>query len=462
MDVLEKQIQDLKVGDKVHRQDGYSEVCSSLETPGEPKVFMFSTPHGAPADKCVEELGPHLKAGDIIIDCGNEHWTNTERRQRTLKPRGIHYVGCGVSGGYQSARNGPSMSPGGDKEALQKVMPFLRSIAAKDGKGRPCTEPVGPGGSGHYVKMVHNGIEQGMMSAIAEVWLLLTDGLGLSYEEVGDIFRKWNEEGPLRGCFLVAIGADMERKKDDKGRHVVATVRDKVVQDVEESEGTGVWTSEEAVALHIPAASIVAGHLFRCASADLARRVQDKKASAGGVKQQPLSVESRDQFVEALHRTTYFSFLACFTQGMDVIRAKDRSDGWGLDYVKILQLWRGGCIIQADHIVDLLEGVYRRPDHDAEDLLSNDEVGHELASQYQAAKDVVLKALAADAFVPATSQTLEWYKYTTSTHLPTQFMEAQLDYFGQHMYDTKDDPVGEPKSGKHHFEWKPAKGITGN
>lgn len=460
MKVLAKQAQDIGLEKMVVPEPSYEAVCKAIQPDdGAPKVFVFSTPHGAPADKCVEGLKPYLNKGDIIVDCGNEHWTNTERRQKDLEPQGVHYIGCGVSGGYQAARAGPSMSPGGNAEALQKMMPWMRKVAAKDSKGEPCVRPVGPGGSGHYVKMVHNGIEQGMMSVLAEVWLMLAKGLGLSYEEVSAIFESWNKEGPLRNCFLVAIGVDIENATQ-KGEHILANVRDKVVQDVDEEEGTGTWTCDQAVNLHVPASSILAAHLFRCASADLARRQRNKKATGGGTEAGTLAVESKQAFVELLHRTTYFCFLACFAQGMDIIRAKDRAEGWGLDYRNILQLWRGGCIIKAEHITDLLETMYARPDHDADDVLGNAEVGRELAAHYPAVKKVVLAAVMADGFVPSISQSLEYYKYETSANLPTQFMEAQLDYFGQHMFDRKDDPVGGPTKGKHHYEWNPAKGSS--
>lgn len=164
MATLDKQEHDLHLHDKVTRCSSYDEVCDKIKEEGKPRVFVLSTPHGEPADKCIEAVKDKLEKGDMFVDCGNEHWTNTERRQKLLDPMGVHYIGCGVSGGYQSARAGPSMSPGGSKEALDKVMPFLRTIAAKDKNGKPCTVEVGPGGSGHYVKMVHNGIEQGMMS----------------------------------------------------------------------------------------------------------------------------------------------------------------------------------------------------------------------------------------------------------------------------------------------------------
>jgi 6-phosphogluconate dehydrogenase len=359
MDTVESRAQDISLGGRILRRNSYEDVCKSL---GKPKVFVFSTPHGKPADACVDAISPFLVEGDIIIDCGNEHWHNTARRQRHLDPLGIHYVGCGVSGGYQSARHGPSMSPGGTPAALEKVIPFLESIAAKDDRGRACTVPVGPGPSGHYVKMVHNGIEQGMMSVIAEVWIMLKSTLGLGDSKIADIFHGWNSDGLLRGCFLVAIGVDIERARDRQGRSVLDQVQDKVVQDVDEEEGTGIWTAGEAVRLHSPAATVMSAHLFRCASANLGRRQRNKKSARGGVQPRSPSVASKEHFIELLHRATYFCFLACFTQGLDIIHEQDRQCGWKLDFAQLLQLWRGGCIIQADHIVDLLQRMYKRAD----------------------------------------------------------------------------------------------------
>lgn len=338
-------------------------------------------------------------------------------------------------------------------------MPFLRQIAAKDNKGRSCTNEIGPGGSGHYVKMVHNGIEQGMLSILCEVWGIMNWGLGMTYAEIADVFEGWNKDGPLRDCFLVDIGANICRTKNDKGEYVLAHVRDKVVQDVDESEGTGYWTCEEAVSLHVPAASIVAAHLFRCASADAARRIDIQKSSNGGFKPSKLRVDDKQSFVKDLEMATYISFLMCFSQGLLIIKKRDNKNGWKIDYARLLQIWRGGCIIQADHIVDLLERMYHRNDHDDDDILSNHEIGDELHQHYPALKNVVLKAMEADQVVPALSQSLEFWKYSSSTELPTQFMEAELDYFGAHNFDLKEAPPGKPQTGQHHFEWQPARGI---
>ncbi|KAH8817276.1 6-phosphogluconate dehydrogenase [Xylogone sp. PMI_703] len=457
---LQKNATNIGVQDKITPQSSYEEICSNLKEPGQPKVFLFSLPHGTVGDKTVEGLRPYLNKGDIIIDCANEHFSNTERRQNELEPEGIHYIGCGVSGGYQSARSGPSFSPGGNLETIDRLMPFFSQLAAKDKKGRPCVNPVGPGSSGHYTKMVHNGIEQGMMSIISEAWFILVRGLGLSYDEASDIFKSWNDSAPLKDCFLIAIGINVMRAKDESGKKVLGYVRDKVVQDVDESEGTGTWTCLEAVTSHTPAATILSAHLFRCASADATARIASKHASKSIVQPQQMKVDSKEDFINALQMTVYFSLLISFIQGLTILRRKDKAMDWKLDYRKILQLWPAGSIIEADYITDLLDQVYSRQDHDADNLLSNAEIASELSQHYSCVKDVVLKAIEADMFVPAISQSLEYYKYSNADELPTQFMEAELDYFGEHMFDRKDESPGLPKTGSHHFEWKPAKGAS--
>lgn len=183
-----------KVEDKIIYRKDYESLCNNL---GSPKVFVFSIPHGNIADKTIDGLRPFLKKGDIIMDASNENYLNTQRRQQRLDPDGIHFIGMGVSGGYQSARHGPSISPSGSEDALNQVMPFLKKVAAKDKHGRPCVSKVGPGGSGHYVKTVHNGIEHGMLSTLCEVWGIMTQCLEMTYDEIGDLFEAWNKDGPL-------------------------------------------------------------------------------------------------------------------------------------------------------------------------------------------------------------------------------------------------------------------------
>ena len=477
---LHDHAREAKVQDRIFQRNDYKALCESLDSP---KVFVFSVPHGAVGDKTVEGLRPYLKKGDIMMDASNELWKDTERRQKLLEPDGVHYIGMGVSGGYQSARHGPSISPGGSKEALDLVMPFLKKVAARDKQGRPCTAEVGPGGSGHYVKMVHNGIEHGMMSTICEIWGIMTECLSMSYEEIADVFERWTKDGnsPLVSInvmvtiglsttetwqkvnFLVSIGVDICRTKDpNDGSYVLAKVKDKVVQDVDGTEGTGTWTCQESVRLHVPTPTITTAHMFRLASADQARRLAIKKSMQGGIKPGKIQINDKKTFIQDLRDATYASFLISFVQGLHIITKASRENHWNIDFTRIIQLWRGGCIIQSDHISDLLEKVYARGDHDDDDLLSNREIGSELEKLYPVLKTVVLRGTEADAVIPSLSASLEYLKYSGSTDLPTQFMEAEMDYFGGHMFDLKDAEPGKPVTGEHHFEWKPARGIFDN
>jgi 6-phosphogluconate dehydrogenase len=448
-----------KVEDKIKYRKDYKDLCDNM---GSPKVFVFSVPFGSIADKTIDGVRPYLQKGDILLDASNEHWKNTERRQKRLDPDGIHYIGMGVSGGYQSARHGPSISPGGSEEALNLVMPFLEKIAAKDKHGRPCVTKVGPGGSGHYVKMVHNGIEQGLLSTLCEVWGIMSQSMGMEHDEIASIFDSWNKEGPLQSNFLISIGADICGTRDPKDRsYVLDRVKDKVVQDVDETEGTGVWSCEEAVRLHVPCPTIISAHLFRLCSADDARREKVKKGMKGGIpwSEMRLSGKERTKFIKDLQSATYASFLVAFIQGLHIIEKMDAEQKWNIDFAGLLQLWRGGCIIQSDYIVGLLEKVYRQADHGDNDLLDHIEIGGQLKENYPALKRIALKAMEVDAVVPSMSASLEYLKHTGSTDLPTQFMEAQMDYFGAHMFDMKSAEPGKPITGEHHFEWKPAKGI---
>jgi 6-phosphogluconate dehydrogenase len=261
----------------------------------------------------------------------------------------------------------------------------------------------------------------------------------------------------------VSIGIDINRIKDDKGEYVLDQVRDKVVQDYDESEGTGIWTCGETTRLHVPAPTIDMAHLFRNASADLTRRIAINKSLGGALNPSTIKLEvphekSKPAFIEDLKHALYVAFLCAFTQGLHVIKKMDTQENWNLDYRNIIQIWRGGCIIQSDYISDLLDKVYQRPDH-SDDLLADKEIGDELGQSIPSLKNVVLKAIEADAYIPSLSATLEYYKYSGSVALPTQFMEAELDYFGNHSFDLTSEDPGKPVKGKHSYNWKPARGI---
>ena len=410
--------------DRITHHNDHKSLCDALRAAGNPKVFMFSIPHGGAADDNIKDLESYLEVGDLIMDASNEHWEATERRQKHLEPKGIHYIGMGVSGGYQSARHGPSISPGGSKAALNAAFPFLQKIAAKDRNGQPCVAKLGPGGCGHYIKMVHNGIEHGMMTAFCEAWGILNTGLNVSYQEIGELLEGWNQAGPLRDNFLVGIGAQIcrTREQGDKSPFVLSNIRDKVVQDADSSEGTGTWTVEQGIDLHVPHPTIAVSHIFRVASADARKREAVTKTLSGGLLPGKINgVIDKQKFInEDVCQAIYASFLLSFIQGLHILAKANELHGWQLNFLDIFQIWRRGCIIQSDYIVDLLERVYRT-EHDDHNLLASRIIADELQRAYPCLKTIVLRALEADLHVPALSASLEYFKYSASANLPTSF-----------------------------------------
>jgi 6-phosphogluconate dehydrogenase len=454
--------------------DGFyniDEFTKSLEGKTERKLFLFSITHGHPADSVLGMIKHDLKAGDIILDGGNENYRRTERRQRECAEIGVHWIGMGVSGGYQSARHGPSLSPGGDAKALELVMPLLELYSAKDRKtGKPCVTRIGPAGSGHYVKMVHNGIEGGMLSTLAEAWSILHNGLGLNYDEIGDLFSKWNSDGELKNNYLLQIGADMlHRKKTPQGDYhgegaskddgyVLDDVLDKVVQDDDNTEGTPYWSIMESAERHVSAPTLATAHYLRVASGNREERVRVAKKLHIPSPKPIETIKDRGAFIENLRRAVYCSFLASFCQGLELISRASEDEKWDIDLGRCLQIWRAGCIIQSEAIADLLQ-----PALTSNKRLSNmkfvDEVARELHKNFDALKEIVIEGILSDQYMPALSATLEYLKYEGGTMLPTKFMEAQMDYFGAHAYNKPGVPGEDPgavRKGPHHYEWKPA------
>ncbi|SLM35280.1 6-phosphogluconate dehydrogenase [Lasallia pustulata] len=456
MDGLLKTAEEQGLGSKLSKHSSYDDLCKSLDSP---KVFVFSLPHGSVGDSVLDGLHPYLEPGDIIIDASNENWENTQRRQGKSMQQGVYYIGMGVSGGYQAARRGPSMCPGGTDDALKRVMPLLEKVAAKDEIGTPCVGKAGEGGAGHYVKMVHNGIEHGMMSAISEAWQIMTICLGMSYDEVGKEFERWNADGELKGTFLVSIGIQICQQRDDHHKHVLAGIKDKVVQDIDGSEGTGIWTNEEAIRLHIPAPTLTTAHFIRIASADRAQREHVQQTFEGHFPVSKInhSESERSAFLEDLRLAVYAACLASYVQGINIIDAADAENKWKIDLSTILQIWRAGCIIQADAIAGILTPIWTVHGRDRNrNLLYEHKIAEELKKGFGPLKKVVFKGVEANAVIPSLSATLEYLKYSGNTILPTSFYEAELDYFGKHMFDLTSDAAGKPVTGKHHFEWKKA------
>lgn len=458
--------------------DGFYEVDRFMKSLDQcpQRLFLFSITHGSPTDSVIAQLHSQLRGGDIILDGGNEHYRNTERHQRNLKGKGIRWIGIGVSGGYQAARHGPSLSPGGDEAAVKRVLPLLEKYAARDSKSnRPCVEYIGPHGSGHYVKMVHNGIENGMLSTLCESWSLLNQCLGLTYDEIGNLFDGWNVTGEFKSTYLVQIGSEVchrqkEVRIDRDGNggttqdHVLSEVLDKVVQDDDDTEGTLYWSVMEAAQRHIAAPTIAAGQFLRVASGNRAQRLKVAKCleRVPGPKQVTLSEDDRNRFIEDLRLAVYASFLCSYCQGLELIARASADEDWNVNLATCVRIWRAGCIIRSDHIADLLEPALANAASRNIKIFNIkliDEVSTDLADNYQHLKEVVQRANTWDAYVPSLSASLEYLKFVASKNLPTQFMEAEMDLFGAHGYDRpqaeREDP-GKPQKGAHHFEWSPA------
>lgn len=447
---------------RVHACKDYEEMCQAL---GTSKVFVFSLPHGGPGDMVVQRLRPFLRSGDIVVDGSNENWNVTQRRQGLLQSRGVAYIGMGVSGGWAGARNGPSLMPGGERWALNRLLPLLSKVAAKDDQGRPCVAKIGSGGSGHYVKMIHNGIEHGMMSALCEAWEIMDQGLGMNGEETGEVFDSWNASGELvsypnpmwrrpfgshtrqRQNFLVAIsGPICRRKNGEPGHYLLHDIRDTVVQDANDSEGTGVWANLEAMQAHVPVPSLSAAHYLRLASAEVKQRIEIEK-SLGAMSLGTIEIEpsQRGAFLEHLRKAVYVSILACFVQGMATLARADVREAWNLDLKGVARIWRAGCIIKSDYITDLLERHYEK--HPAIHPLCGEEISSDIKKCISSLQMIVLKGIEMGARVPCLGATLEYLKYIGSTNLPTSFTEAQLDSFGAHGFDLKSEPVTELTKG---------------
>ncbi|KKY15808.1 putative 6-phosphogluconate dehydrogenase [Phaeomoniella chlamydospora] len=434
------------LGNKVKTFKEYEEFCESLPRP---RIFVLSVPHGSVGDSIVDSLLPYVEKGDIVLDFSNEHYASTHRRQALLLPRGVKFVGSGVSGGYQSARAGPSISPGGDEDALDTLMPLLQKIAAKDKKGNPCVTKIGPGGSGHYVKMIHNGIEQGMMAALCEAWSVMHNALGMSYQDIAKTWEEWDAQGELSDNFLISIGIDICRTKDpEKKQFVLDEIKDKVVQDVDETEGTGAWTCEEGMRLHEPIPTIAAAHQSRLGSAYSSRR--EKVVSAlGEPLANPTKVQGDDSFLEDVRLAVYAAFLSAFTQGLTLCAKASNEQGWGINFADVIDIWRAGCIIRSGAIADLIQKAYQDGGKDIMNYpVESPSILGEFKKCYVSLKKTVGKAVEADATIPSISATLEYLKnITTNEDLPTVFMEAELDYFGYHMFDLKWGDSGKPVTG---------------
>ncbi|OZI11997.1 phosphogluconate dehydrogenase (NADP(+)-dependent, decarboxylating) [Bacillaceae bacterium SAS-127] len=409
------------------------EFIQSLETP---RKILLMVKAGAATDATIEQLKPFLAPGDILIDGGNTFFKDTQRRNKELSSSGIHFIGTGVSGGEEGALTGPSIMPGGQKEAYELVAPIFKDISAKV-DGEACCTYIGPDGAGHYVKMVHNGIEYGDMQLISEAYFLLKHVVGLTATELHEVFSEWNK-GEL-DSYLIEITADIFTKVDEEtGKPLVDVILDKAGQ-----KGTGKWTSQSALDLGVPLPLITESVFARFISALKEERVHASKLLKG-----PESKEfagNREEFIEAVRKALYMSKICSYAQGFAQMKAASEEHGWDLRYGDIAMIFRGGCIIRAQFLQKIKEAYDREPG--LMNLLL-DPYFKDIVENYQEAlRDVLATAVKAGIPVPTLSAALSYYDSYRTASLPANLIQAQRDYFGAHTYERVD------KEGIFHTEW---------
>ena len=417
------------------------EFVAALERP---RRIIIMVKAGQPVDDTIAKLRPLLEPGDLIVDGGNEHFSVTERRAAALEATGIRYLGMGVSGGEEGARNGPSLMPGGPRDAYERLEPILKKIAAQvDGAewnsdGGPCVTYIGPGGAGHYVKMVHNGIEYGDMQLIAEAYDLLRRVGGLSNAELAEVFSSWNQT-ELKS-FLIEISARIFRTADPEGE---GELLDKVV-DSSGMKGTGKWTVQDAIELGVPVPVIASSVDARVISSSKASRVRMSKILKGP-SPQPLAAGERQRLIDDVRKALYCAKACSYAQGMRLLTVASQTRKWDLPFGQIAAIWRGGCIIRAQFLGRIKAAFDRDPNLD--NLLLDPEFVSELEARQDAWRSVVGRAAAAGVPVLAMAGALSYYDMIRAERLPANLIQAQRDLFGAHTYERTD------KSGTFHTEW---------
>ena len=413
-----------------------------------PRRIMLMVKAGRAVDLTIERLIPLLDEGDIIIDGGNSHFEDSTRRTRQLRNCSILFVGTGVSGGEEGARHGPSIMPGGDPAAWPRVREILQAIAAKVADGTPCCDWVGPGGAGHYTKMVHNGIEYGDMQVIAEAYHLMRVGLGMSYCEMASVFRRWGDG--LLDSYLIDITADILDHTGERGEPTLELILDAAGQ-----KGTGKWTVISSLHLGYPMTLVAEAVYARVVSALHNQRIEAAAVLGSRVGQLgSLRQGEGDGFVEAIHDALYASKIVSYAQGFMLLGAASKEHGWDLDYGRIAQLWREGCIIRAAFLDDITVAFARRPDLPS--LLLDEFFVEALRKAEAGWRRVVAAAVGSGIPVPAYSSALAFYDAYRSSRLPANLVQAQRDYFGAHTYERIDRPRGE----FFHTDWTGTGGAT--
>jgi 6-phosphogluconate dehydrogenase len=415
---------------------GVDSPAALMETLEKPRRILMMVPAGKPVDSAISNLKEHMEPGDILIDGGNSFFEDTERRNRDLEAEGYNFIGVGVSGGEEGALWGPSMMPGGQREAWDAIDPIFKAVAAKADDGQPCVEYLGPRGAGHYVKMVHNGIEYGDMQLIAEIYDILHRGVGLSNSELADLFDEWNQS-ELQS-YLIEITADIFRYTDpDTGKALVDVILDEAAQ-----KGTGKWTSQNALDVGAPIPTITAAVESRVISSLKSQRVNASKVIHGP---KPEFKGDRQHLIDAAHAALYASKITSYAQGMGLLKIASDEYDYDLHLAEIAKIWRAGCIIRASLLDEIMSAF--KHDTGLVNLLLDDAFRTAVEGRQEAWRLVVQTAVGMGIPVLALSASLAYFDAYRSERLPANLTQAQRDYFGAHTYRRLD------RQGSFHTEW---------
>lgn len=401
-----------------------------------PRVVMLLVPAGPPVDSVVGELSPLLSAGDLIIDGGNSYFKDTERRATALRNKGIIFMGVGISGGERGARFGPSIMPGGTKDGYERIRPIFEAIAAR-ADGKPCVTYLGPGSAGHYVKMVHNGIEYGVMQLIAESYHLLKQSMGLTNERLRDIYRHWN--GTELNGFLIEITSDILGQKDERtGKYLVDVILDEAKQ-----KGTGLWTSQEAMTLGVPLPTVDLAVVMRQLSDLKQYRIRASQLPGNEAK---TFAGDQDDLIEQTRNGLYAAMLITYAQGMSLLRVASETYQYKLNLADVARIWQGGCIIRAA-LLKKIESAYEAQS-DLRSLLLDSDFVKEVIDRQRDLRSTVQTAIGMAIPVPGLSVSLSYLDGYRSAWLPANLIQAQRDFFGAHSYERVD------AAGVFHTEWR--------
>ena len=421
-----KMLKKLEEDGKAHQLKGFDSLEDFVQHLELPRRIVLLVPAGKIVDSVIQELVPLLDQGDMIIDSGNSHFTDTSRRALELSEQGIHFFGMGISGGEEGARFGPSMMPGGDKKAYTAEKPILEAVSAKV-NGDPCVTYIGPGASGHFVKMVHNGIEYAMMQVLAETYDLLKNGLGYDNDKIYSLFEQWNN-GRLKS-FLLEVTRDIFKVKDEKtGNFLIDMIKDEA-----KSKGTGKWTSQVSMDLQSPIPTINES----VSSRDLSKLKKLRTALSEALPHQKTSIENPAEFEIHLEQALYFAMITSYAQGLHLLEQASVEFKYELNLKEISQIWRGGCIIRAVLLEDIYQAYKKQPD--MTHLYSDESIQQQLKEILPGTRNVIITALNNGIAVPCFASALTYYDALRTDKSPLNLTQAQRDFFGAHTFERIDE-----------------------